>query len=101
MCAPENLDYERFAGYQYTGWVLASNGDCYNSSNCVSNYCPQFGDGSKITVHLDMNKRTCSFTINGTKHPVVSVWNNLPSKLCPVVSLGYPGRIRIQSYQKT
>src|ERR1043166_6550514 len=32
VCAPENLDYERFAGYQPTGWVLGSGGACFNSS---------------------------------------------------------------------
>ena len=63
VCAPENFDYERFAGYQPTGWVLGSSGACYNSSIGVSNYCPPFEDGSKITVHLDMNKITCAFTV--------------------------------------
>ncbi|CAG8565495.1 2391_t:CDS:2 [Rhizophagus irregularis] len=57
--------------------------------------------GAKITVHIDMNKRTCFFTVNGTKYPEVSAWNNLSSKLYPVVSLKYPGRIRIQPHQKS
>src|SRR3954453_13445768 len=51
-------------------------------------------------VHLDMNKRTCAFTDNGTKYPEVSAWNNLPSKLYPVVSLCSSTRIRIQPYRK-
>ncbi|GBC28602.2 BTB/POZ protein [Rhizophagus irregularis DAOM 181602=DAOM 197198] len=38
---------------------------------------------------------------NGTKYPEVSAWNNLSSKLYPVVSLKYPGRIRIQPHQKS
>ena len=46
-----------------------------------------------------MNKRTCAFTVNGTKYPEVSIWNNLPSRLHPVVSLRYPGRFRIQIHQ--
>jgi hypothetical protein len=29
-------------------------------------------DGARITVHLDMNKRTCSFTVNGTKYREIS-----------------------------
>ena len=62
-------------------------------------YCPEFGDGAKITVHLDMNKRTLAFTVNGTKYPNVG-WN-LPSKLYPVVSLRQYGHIRIQPYRSS
>ncbi|RIA81576.1 hypothetical protein C1645_881535 [Glomus cerebriforme] len=74
LCASENFDYEIFAGYQPTGWVLSSNGYCWNSNKSLADYCPRFGDQ-------------------------VSGWNNLPSKLYPVVSLGYPGRFQIQPYQ--
>ena len=48
-----------------------------------------------------MNKRTCAFTVDGTKYPEVSNWNNLPSKLYPVVSLNSSCRFRIQPHQKT
>ncbi|GES97512.1 hypothetical protein GLOIN_2v1777853 [Rhizophagus clarus] len=99
VCASENLDYEKFAGEQPTGWVLGSYGGCYNSNKAMG-YCPSFGDGTKVTVHLDMNKRTCAFTVNGIKYPEVSKWNNLPSKLYPVVSLSYPGRFRILPHKK-
>jgi hypothetical protein len=100
VCAAENFNYEKFAGHQSTGWVLGSNGNCYNSS-CKLDYCQSFkNEGAKITVHLDMDKRTCAFTVNGTKYWEVSGWNNLPSKLYPVVSLNYPGRFRIQPHQK-
>jgi hypothetical protein len=98
VCASENLDYEKFAGDQPTGWVLGSGGRCANSGNRVI-YCPSFSDGTIVTVHLDMNKRTCAFTVNGTRYQKVSEWNNLPSKLYPVVSLNYPGRFRIQPHQ--
>ncbi|CAB5192155.1 unnamed protein product [Rhizophagus irregularis] len=100
VCSLENFNYETFAGYQSTGWVLGSDGSYSHASNRIYNNYPSFGDGSKITVHLDMNKRTCAFTINGTKYPAISSWNNLPSKLYPVVTLKYPGRFRIQPYQK-
>ncbi|CAB5356764.1 unnamed protein product [Rhizophagus irregularis] len=99
VCASKNLNYESFAGFQPTGWTLGSNGECYNSHKAVK-YCPPFGDGTIITVHLDMNKRTCAFTVNGTKYQEVSEWNNLPPKLYPVVSLCHPGRFRIQPHQK-
>ncbi|CAB5189657.1 unnamed protein product [Rhizophagus irregularis] len=71
VCAPEDFNYEIWAG-----------------------------DGTIVTVHLDMNKRTCAFTVNGTKYQEVSAWNNLPSKLYPVVSLKNPGRFRIEPHQK-
>ncbi|RIA87103.1 concanavalin A-like lectin/glucanase domain-containing protein [Glomus cerebriforme] len=96
VCSSENFNYETFVGYQSAGWVLGSGGRIYNFSHYRNNYCPQFGDGAKITVHLDMDKRTCAFTVNGIKYPEIPEWNNLPSKLYPVVSLKYPGRFRIQ-----
>ncbi|PKC60177.1 hypothetical protein RhiirA1_468412 [Rhizophagus irregularis] len=88
ICSSENFNYKSWAGGQSTGWVLGSNGECCKIIS--RNYCPPFGDGTKITIHLDMNKRTCAFTVNGTKYPEVSGWNNLPSKLYPVVSLRFP-----------
>jgi hypothetical protein len=98
VCASENLNYEAFAGDQPTGWVLGSGGR-YANSTSRTNYCPSFRDGTTITVHLDMNKRSCAFTVNGTKYHEISEWN-LPSKLYPVVSLCHPGRFRIQPHQK-
>ncbi|CAB5356692.1 unnamed protein product [Rhizophagus irregularis] len=100
ICSSENFDYESWTGKQSTSWILGSSGNCYNSDNKSIGYCPPFGDGTKITVHLNMIKRTCAFTVNGTKYPEVPEWNNLPSKLYPVVSLKFPGRLRIQSHQK-
>jgi len=59
-------------------------------------YCPSFiGDNIKVTVHSDMNRRTYAFAVNGVKYPGIS---DLPSKLYPVVSLCYPGRLRIQPH---
>ncbi|CAI2176210.1 172_t:CDS:1 [Funneliformis geosporum] len=96
VCASENFDYGRFGGFQCTAWLLSSNGTIIHNNVHKSGYCPTFkGDNNNVTVHLDMNKRTCSFTVNGVKY-TVSEWNNLPSKLYPVVSINYPGRFRIQ-----
>jgi len=98
VCASENFDYEQFAGSQQTGWVLGSVGHLYHSGTYI-NYCPSFkSDNNRVTVHLDMKQRTCAFTVNGTKYPVASEWNDLPSKLYPVVSLRYPGKFRIQPH---
>ncbi|GBB90591.1 hypothetical protein RclHR1_01760015 [Rhizophagus clarus] len=99
VCASENFDYESFAGIQPTGWVLGSGGNYYNSNNS-KDYCPPFDDGAKVTVHLDMNKRTCAFSVNGTKYREITEWNNLPPKLYLVASLRHPGRFRILPYQK-
>ena len=73
----------------------------YFYNNKTKDYCPSFGDGAKITVHLDMSKETLSFTVNGTKYPDVSGlgWNKL-SILYPIASLKYPGKIQIQPHQK-
>ncbi|RIA82155.1 concanavalin A-like lectin/glucanase domain-containing protein [Glomus cerebriforme] len=99
VCASDNFNYESWAGNQSTGWVLGSDGSCYNSLDRLTNYCPSFEKvGAKITVHIDMNKRTCAFTVNGKRYPEVPYWNNLPSKLYPVVSLCNSGRFRIQPY---
>ncbi|CAB5182497.1 unnamed protein product [Rhizophagus irregularis] len=98
VCASENFDYEKRAGYQSTGWVLGSYGH-FKNSNKGSNYCLQFRkDNTKITVHLNMYKKTCAFSIDGTKYKEISV-KDLPSKLFPVVSISHPGRLRILPYQ--
>ncbi|POG81478.1 uncharacterized protein OCT59_021232 [Rhizophagus irregularis] len=99
VCASENLNYGFWAGRQPTGWVLGIKG-IYRTSDKGSSYCPPFGDGAIITVHMDMNKRTCAFTVNGTRYQEVSEWNNLPSKLYPVVSLGHFAKLRIQPHRK-
>ncbi|GBB90588.1 hypothetical protein RclHR1_01760012 [Rhizophagus clarus] len=97
VCASEGFNYENFAGTQRTGWVLGSGGKC-NSVN-GSYYCPSFHeDGARITVHLNLSKRTCAFTVNGIKYREITEWDDLPSKLYPVVSLCHPGRFRIQPH---
>lgn len=63
-------------------------------------YCPEFGDSTKITVHLNMNKRACIFTINEIKYPETLEYDGLPEKLYLVVSLSHPGHIQILAHQK-
>jgi hypothetical protein len=99
VCGSGDFNYDRFAGSQSNGWVLGSNGSCCNSGIWENEYCNKFGDGARVTIHLNMHQRTCSFTVNGVKYPDVSGWDHLPSKLYPVASLCYPGRIRIQPPQ--
>jgi hypothetical protein len=99
VCASENFNYETWAGCQPTGWTLCTYGQ-FNNSNIASKYCLLFRkDNTKVTVHLNMYKKTCAFSIDGTKCKEITV-KNLPSKLYPVVSLCHPGRLRILPYQK-
>ncbi|GES97598.1 hypothetical protein GLOIN_2v1842735 [Rhizophagus clarus] len=100
VCASKNFDYETWAGSQPTGWILGSDGRCCNFRKSKDDYCPAFGNGARVTVHLDMDKKTCAFTVNGTRYSNVSFWNNLPSKVYPVLSLCHPGQLRIQPHQK-
>ncbi|RGB41080.1 BTB/POZ domain-containing protein [Rhizophagus diaphanus] len=99
VCASENLNYETWAGCQPTGWVLGTYGQ-FKNSDMGTDYCVQFRkDNTKVTVHLNMYKKTCAFSINDTKYKEISV-KDLPSKLYPVVSLKQNGRLRILPYQK-
>jgi hypothetical protein len=57
VCASENFSYECWSGKQPTGWVLGSTGRFYWSGE-GTNYCSQFRkDDTKVTVHLNMNKK--------------------------------------------
>ncbi|RGB37196.1 hypothetical protein C1646_59441 [Rhizophagus diaphanus] len=97
ICSSEEFNYECFVGVQASGWVFGSNGLCYNNNHCI-NYGTTFGEGDIITVHLNMDNRTCAFSINGKKFPTVCSWTNLPPKAYPMVSLKYPGKFRIQHH---
>ncbi|CAB5363511.1 uncharacterized protein OCT59_000766 [Rhizophagus irregularis] len=81
-------------------WAIGSDGSYYNADSKTKektkNYCRPFGQGTKVIVHLDMNKRTCAFTVDNIRYPIISKWDNLPSKVYPLVFLNYPSRIRIQ-----
>ncbi|GBC28564.2 hypothetical protein GLOIN_2v1472107 [Rhizophagus irregularis DAOM 181602=DAOM 197198] len=55
--ASENLNYEKFAGNQLTGWVLASSGYYCNSGNYIGNYCPGFGDAKRDLIRDEKQKK--------------------------------------------
>ncbi|CAI2186447.1 16482_t:CDS:1 [Funneliformis geosporum] len=99
VCTESGLDYNDFAGYQPHGWAFGSCGSVYNN-NKESGYASSFGKGDRISVHLNMNEKTCAFSINGTKYGNVAAWTNLSDRLYPVVSITTPGRSRIQLYKK-
>ncbi|CAI2163015.1 20159_t:CDS:1 [Funneliformis geosporum] len=100
VCAKQGLDFDKFAGEQETAWVLGSSGTLNHSGIMIQNYCPPFGDNSKITVHVNMCKgnRNCAFTVDGTRYRVVTEWNDLPEYLYPVASFCEPARLRLKPY---
>jgi hypothetical protein len=102
LCTPleHNFDYEVKKSLT-DKWMLGSDGNCYNYPKYRREreaYCLPFGDSAIITVHLDMNMKTCAFTVNGIRYPEVTWWDNLPSRLCPLVIISHPGRARIQPH---
>ncbi|CAB5363513.1 unnamed protein product [Rhizophagus irregularis] len=93
VCASENFNYNLAAD---DSKVL---GIGYIGPN--SKYFSPFEDNTIITCHLDMNKRTCTFTVNDKKYQGLLTWDP-SSKVYPLVSLLYPGQLQIQpfSYNK-
>ncbi|RIA98960.1 concanavalin A-like lectin/glucanase domain-containing protein [Glomus cerebriforme] len=79
----------------YHGWVLGSDGYAYHEGKW-KRYDAKYKEGDKVTVHLDMKKKTCGFSINNNKKFIVSEWKNIPSQVYPVVSLGHGSKLRIE-----
>ena len=50
---------------------LGSSGICYNKDERIEDYCSRFKEGVIITVHFNMNNKTCAFTVNGRRFPEV------------------------------
>lgn len=92
----EYCDFNTFVGNSINAWVFNRQGTCWNNG-IFSRYGSEFNVGDTITVHIDMNQRTCAFSVNGKRHPPVN-WTNLPSKLYPIVSFRNSGRLRIQAH---
>ncbi|RIA90135.1 concanavalin A-like lectin/glucanase domain-containing protein [Glomus cerebriforme] len=93
-----NVDYNTWLGKHAYGWVFGSKGVTRHNSKIEkdkdkSKYGQKFKENDRITVHLDMKKRTCSFSVNGTNYPVA--FRNLPNRVYPAVSLKAPGKARI------
>ncbi|RIA95690.1 concanavalin A-like lectin/glucanase domain-containing protein [Glomus cerebriforme] len=96
VMSEENFDYNKSACDQPNGWVYGSQG-VYTNNNINIKCDTSFSVGDRITVHLNMNNKTCVFSVNGKIQG--TAWSNLPSKLYPIVSFSHPGRIRIQPPQ--
>ncbi|CAG8501737.1 3163_t:CDS:1 [Acaulospora morrowiae] len=96
----EGLNYMDWAGHQAHGWILISSGG--TGHNEFSRRCPDIAQpfncpGSEVTVHLNMDKKTCAFSINGKRYPPIPEWNDLPPRLYFVASLSSRGRLKIMS----
>lgn len=49
-------------------------------------------DGTRVTVHIDMDSRQCSFEVDGVKLGV-AFWT-LPAQVYPAVSMRYGGKVK-------
>ncbi|CAG8610555.1 10879_t:CDS:2 [Acaulospora morrowiae] len=91
----EGLDFSQFAGAQPWGWVLGSHEYGQNGNICTANSIDSaINQNAKIVVHLDMNNKTVSFSINDKRQPPITSWV-LSSNLYFVISLRYSGKFRI------
>jgi hypothetical protein len=94
-----SVDYNSWLGKHAYGWVFGSNGViCHNASKATNEYGRKFKEKDIITVHLDMEKRTCSFSVNGISYPVA--FRDLPDEIYPAVSLCAPGKAKIEPHVK-
>ncbi|CAG8646628.1 6797_t:CDS:1, partial [Funneliformis caledonium] len=100
ICGDENLSTTE---QNYHGWVLGSDGYVYRKKDWKW-YDAKMKVGDNVTIHLNIStvdkrrKCECSFSINGIKKPVVSGygWNDIPTQVYPVVSLGCGSKLRIK-----
>lgn len=49
-------------------------------------------DGTRVTVHIDMDARRCSFEVDGINYGV-AFWT-LPAQVYPAVSMRYGGKVK-------
>ncbi|CAG8561745.1 2493_t:CDS:1 [Ambispora leptoticha] len=91
----EGVNFSSYLGRQENIYVFSSDGQIWNSRKSQK-YGSTFGKGSTITVHLDMTKRTCAFSIDRVRYPVA--WSNLPEKLYPAAAIWKFGRLRIKPH---
>ncbi|GBB88628.1 hypothetical protein RclHR1_01520013 [Rhizophagus clarus] len=89
-----SFSFSNFSFTDHRGWVLGSDGYVYYKNEWKW-YDSKFKEGDKVTVHLDMKDRTCAFSINDNRKPLVSEWKNIPSRVYPIVSLGYGSKVTL------
>ncbi|CAG8484365.1 6425_t:CDS:1 [Paraglomus brasilianum] len=96
VVSAECVDFNGFFGTSAHGWAIGSNGyKCTN--NEYNRYGQPFGKGAIVTVHLDLNNKKISFTINGYDYS--AAYYTLPGRLYPAVSIDHPGQLRIRPHK--
>ncbi|CAG8464978.1 10514_t:CDS:2, partial [Acaulospora morrowiae] len=78
-------------------WTLGSDGLCHHNNESSKYLLKEIVEGTKVTVHVDMDKKTCAFSINGKRHSPVSSWEELSSRLRFVALLHGSSQVRIQA----
>ncbi|CAG8533567.1 9942_t:CDS:1 [Funneliformis mosseae] len=100
ICGDESLSTTEL---NYHGWVLGSDGYVYRKKDGKC-YDAKMKEGDNVTIHLNIStvhkrrKCECSFSINGSKKPVVSArgWDDIPCQVYPIVSLSCGSKLRIE-----
>ncbi|CAB4460236.1 hypothetical protein RhiirA1_530258 [Rhizophagus irregularis] len=98
ICDHKEFNQEFCYNNQYYGWVLGSDGFVYNKKKWKKYTSEKFKEGDKVTVHLNMTDKTCAFSVNNFRNDDVTEWKNIPSEICPIVSLKQGSRLRIQPH---
>lgn len=62
----EDVNKNEIDYHEYCGWVLGSDGYVYHKKDWKW-YDARFKEGDIVTVHLDMIKKSCSFSVNSIK----------------------------------
>ena len=94
MDATVNLDF--FPGSQVGGYMFGSSGS--TRSKAALNReddkgCAWHTDGTEITIHLDMEAKTCGFSVNDRRQKAV-VFRHLPNCVYPAFSMSHGGICR-------
>ena len=92
--ATVNLEF--FPGSQVGGYMFGSGGSTRSKGplNQEDDYygCTWHKDGTEITVHLDMEAKTCCFSVDDRPQGVAFV--NLPHCVYPAASMSCGGAFR-------
>ncbi|CAG8631222.1 4880_t:CDS:1 [Ambispora leptoticha] len=81
--------------WQPNCWCISSDGSYHDLTSSRGYELEAFKEGDTVTTHLDMSKRTLSFSINGRK--METAFRNIADKVYPAISLSSLGKLRIKS----
>ncbi|CAG8452021.1 2715_t:CDS:1 [Acaulospora colombiana] len=92
----EGLDYLNWAGCQKNGWVLSTNATALHNEHRTPIQMPPFRRVNvEVIVHLDMENKTCAFTIDGKSYPPIAEWKDFPPRLYFAASLSSGSQLKI------